>query len=270
MNDGQHWYDADGKPRHTYINKKGGVSKTTIREAKKFNWYPSVTTILGALDKPQLKQWAHRQITDWCYASRPGEEQSADDYFAKAIEGAFQQVQDAADAGTLIHAALEAHGRGLDWDRNAQVYLPQLEHAFPVHVLVDPVLEFFKAEKVEGIAFEKVLVNQEHGFAGSADLIAYTKRGVAVIDFKTRKTSAKYKVEPYDGQPMQIAAYAKTHFRGINPVGCNVYISTTEPGRVEACWYDEEQVKAEYAAFGHLCAVWQHLKGYRPQAEVSA
>jgi hypothetical protein len=229
-----------------------------------------VTTILGALDKPQLKQWAHRQITDWCYASRPGEEQSADDYFAKAIEGAFQQVQDAADAGTLIHAALEAHGRGLDWDRNAQVYLPQLEHAFPVHVLVDPVLEFFKAEKVEGIAFEKVLVNQEHGFAGSADLIAYTKRGVAVIDFKTRKTSAKYKVEPYDGQPMQIAAYAKTHFRGINPVGCNVYISTTEPGRVEACWYDEEQVKAEYAAFGHLCAVWQHLKGYRPQAEVSA
>jgi hypothetical protein len=62
------------------------------------------------------------------------------------------------------------------------------------------------------------------------------------VDYKTKKTTEGEPIVPYPEQKMQIAAYWHAAF----PVwldspmgGCNIFISSTEPGRVEAHWYDK-------------------------------
>jgi hypothetical protein len=61
---------------------------------------------------------------------------------------------------------------------------------------------------------------------------------------------------------MQIAAYAT--IAGATR-GVNLYISTTEPGRIGEAWYDEETIVREYEAFKHVCALWQHINNYKPK-----
>jgi hypothetical protein len=77
----------------------------------------------------------------------------------------------------------------------------------------------------------------------------------------SRKTRSDYDITPWAKEPMQISAYAKI----VNaPRGVNVYISTTEPGRIGEAWYDEVTLNKEYEAFKHVVALWQHQNKYIP------
>lgn len=115
------------------------------------------------------------------------------------------------------------------------------------------------------------LVNREHDYAGTTDAAAVAKlRGKCIIDFKSRKTKVGEEVKSWPEQPMQIAAYHVAHFKetpraGEFLAGVNVYISTTEPGRLEAVWYDAAQLEREWVAFQSACSLWRHLKGYDPR-----
>src|SRR5579872_2300957 len=62
MSTGGHWYTADGKPMHTIIGKNGKERATTLRDARKLNLFPSVTTILAVQDKPMLTQWLLNEL----------------------------------------------------------------------------------------------------------------------------------------------------------------------------------------------------------------
>lgn len=276
LKEGGHWYDADGNPCHTQKCKAGSKNPTratTIRDARKLRLYPSVTGILGILAKPQLERWKFRQITDYAVSNPAAPDGSEDPslYFERAVEGAFKQVQDAADAGSRIHAILEDISLGKSYNRLEEISLPKYGNV-KAHVIIEPVVEWFETHVERVISVEKRLVNKEVGFAGMADLLAELKDGtLACIDFKTRKTDPRYKCEPYEGQPMQIAAYAKTAFPEMEArnalAGCNLYISTTEPGRIEDCWYDDERLAKEFEAFRHVCEIWKHIKGYDPTEE---
>ena len=46
----------------------------------------------------------------------------------------------------------------------------------------------------------------------------------------------------------------------------NIYISTTEPGRIEAYVHDDPV--SEFNFFLNVCAVWRHVKGYDPRKGV--
>jgi RecB family exonuclease len=87
-----------------------------------------------------------------------------------------------------------------------------------------------------------------------------------VIDYKTRKTKPKQKVGPYDTQGMQLAAYAVAKWGEdqLHTVhGYNVYISTTEVGRVEP--YKHDSLVPHWEAFKAACVLWRHVKGYDPR-----
>lgn len=77
----------------------------------------------------------------------------------------------------------------------------------------------------------------------------------------SRKTKPDFDIKPWSKEPMQIAAYAKIVGA---PRGVNVYISTTEPGRIGEVWYDEATLTSEYEAFRHVVALWQHANKYTP------
>jgi hypothetical protein len=77
----------------------------------------------------------------------------------------------------------------------------------------------------------------------------------------SRKTKPDFEIKPWAKEPMQIAAYAKVAgaVRGVN-----LYISTTEPGRIGEAWYDEKTLNENYEAFTHICKYWQFSTGYQP------
>ena len=139
---------------------------------------------------------------------------------------------------------------------------------------VNAVEKWCAANHVTFDAHELRLVSKEFGFAGTTDGAISCPTGRGILDFKTRKTVAGKPCTPYDGQPMQIAAYyaafrpqpGPNYLMPVDAVGVNVFISTTEPGRVEATWYDWEQLAKEWKAFHAALTIWKHFNNYDPAA----
>lgn len=102
-----HFYDKDGTPRYTYTNKKGGISNTTVREARKFGWLPSVTQVLKCAAAPGLVKWMKEQVAKAAYSERPREGESESDYMARILPLAEEVARKARDKGTEIHGAIE-------------------------------------------------------------------------------------------------------------------------------------------------------------------
>lgn len=256
--DGGHWYRKDGTAAHHQPRKDGkGQRNTTIADAREQGLLPSVTTILGTLNKGALTTWKIKEALAVAYRSRPQDGEPLEAYQKRVVEESMAQVGDASDLGTRIHDALEKASMGdLDIDPSLLVY-------------VTPVLEWLEKSRIKVVEVERTLVNTKHGFAGKCDVIAKGPRGKRfVLDYKTRKSKPGQACTPYDGQSMQIAAYAATAFGEAQSVlsrigGINVYISTTEPGRVEH--YQHPDLVEPFAAFRHVCAVWRHLNGYDPR-----
>ena len=215
------------------------------------NLYPSVTSKLSIISNWNLQQWQQREVARYAYFNQPRKLETDEAYIGRVMEGAFEQVGEAADLGTDIHEALELHFTG-------QIYDPQHE------VYVNAVQEWVKKEGVTFTDHELRLVDPQEGYAGTTDAAFNCPKGYGILDFKSRKTKKGQKVTAHDSHPLQIAAYHHAKYNEIldDAIGCNLYISTTEPGRVEAVWYNSEELKDAWFAFRMASRVWEHMKGY--------
>lgn len=258
-NESSHWYDREGNSVFELPKKDGsGLKKTTLADARKMDLLPSVTTLFKVLAKPELDDWKAKQITT-AAASNPimqGEDIGA--YHKRITDIAFAQVDEAADLGTRIHKAIEQHFQGIAYDVEMSTY-------------VDSVQLWVRKTGIKIIAQELRLVNLEEGYAGTTDcefsvdtqLFGET---IGILDFKSRKTKTGEKVTPRDTEPAQIAAYYVARYGTIDGAyGCNVYISTTEPGRIEATWYNEADLKQAWELFRHCAAIWRIKNKYDPR-----
>ena len=259
---GSHWYSLTGDPVHEVKAAKGGMRATTIADARKMHLLPSVTNILGVIAKPQLETWKLNNVAMAALRTTKTAEESDEYWCKRVVEASKEQVVEAADLGSRIHEALELATAG-------EPYADELR------AFVEPVLKWKDAEGIEITDREVVLVNGSEGYAGRCDAVflkdypADGERVAGVLDFKTRKTEPGKKVAPYDGQGAQLAAYAWARFPHCWPlVECvNVYISTTEPGRIEIHRHEDPNAELDY--FRHCAAIWRHLKGYDPRAAVA-
>ena len=264
MSKSQHWYDRDGKAVFEVPKAKGGgMRATTIADARKLGLYPSVTTVLSVLAKPQLVDWQLGQVAGKAYSNPPQDGESQEDYARRIISASQEQVGEAANLGTKIHAAIEAHFKGEPVTEEMQVY-------------VRPTVVALENAGIKLLEHELRLVNTELGYAGTTDAVMVDAAGIeGILDFKSRKTKPGQKCEPWETEPMQIAAYSSAKFGEetdwstvestlIQPHGANVYISTTEPGRVEIVRYNYKDINAAWTAFCAALELWQHLKGYKP------
>lgn len=238
-----HWYFPDGTPCHTVkCTTKDGDRPTTIADARKLGLLPSVTNILSCLRKPALESW---KIEQACLSvlTAPRKEDEALDAFVQRVlhdeRQHEQEARDAADLGTRIHKALQDELSGRIADHGM---LPWVE----------PVWEFLNGLAPKAIETEKVLVGD--GYAGRTDLIATFEGWRHVIDFKTTKTIPTKGA--YWEHQMQTAAYAKAlNLPLLNVRTANIYISTTDPGKLvmsaQEDWLDA------WEAFAHLRDYWQ-------------
>ena len=165
MSKSQHWYDKDGKAVFEVPRAKGGgMRATTIADARKLNLYPSVTTVLSVLAKPSLDDWKLQQVAERAYSNPPQDGEEASAYSRRIIDGAFEQVSDAADLGTKSHAAIEAHFKGQPVPDEMQVY-------------VRPVVALLEREGIKLVSHELRLVNTIDGYAGPSQSSRHTAAG---------------------------------------------------------------------------------------------
>jgi|SRR6516164_3613355 hypothetical protein len=255
-----HWYKTDGEPCYTLPKADGKGEKTPdIRDARKLNLLPSVTTVLQVLAKPALNNWLIEQAVLAVLTSphRPGE--ADDEYVNRIIHVEMVQDQErraAADKGTAIHAALELYFLGKKDQIDPEILpwiLPAAEHI---------------GKSGELVCAERCLVGA--GYAGRTDLILRTPSAWRVWDWKSTKTLPDPKYGAYPEHRLQLSAYGRA-FLDMLPteemhktvyVG-NVYISTVDCGKFIVCetsdWFETFE-----RGFRPLIEHWQWSKGYAP------
>lgn len=257
-----HWYASDGTPKYEVPKADGkGMRKTTITDAKKHGWLPSVTTILGeVLAKPQLTAWLCEQAALAVLTAPKAQSDEPVDLFVKRVlqtERQQDQERDTAAAlGTAVHNVFERLLAGEKFEYAAQLK-PYIEC-----VLALPLL------KGRVVCTEKCIVGP--GFAGKYDCeIDNEEPFLDLLDFKTAKTMPTVKTGSWDEHVLQLAAYA--HARtlqgnlGNKKVRCwNVYISTREPGQVLALENIDWEA-AYHEGFQPLVRHWQWRKQYFPK-----
>lgn len=167
--------ESTSKPLYTISNTR----QHTIYRTADRKRVPGVTTVLGVINKPQLLKWAHQCGLD-------GED--------------FNKVRDkAADIGTIGHAMVEAHLRGMELDTSNlnPDHVSQAENAFLKF------LSWWDAEGFEVLETEVVLVSEVWRCGGTADIIARDRQGrIVLVDLKTGKGI-------YDEHLVQTSAYAE-------------------------------------------------------------
>jgi hypothetical protein len=216
-----------------------------------------------------LERWKFRQLTDACYANpsiQKGQYKwTPEGYNTDMIEKAFEQVDNAADAGTLIHEAIENHFTGADPDYDYSKKVEVNDTDAPLSGYVQQVSDWVLSNDVVVNDCEVRLVNKEYGYAGLTDATINRNGKQGIMDFKTRRTKEGQKVTPYDEHPTQIAAYHMAKYGAIDKdaIGCNLYISTTEIGRIEAIWYNAEDLQLHWEKFKLTLSLWQIIKKYK-------
>ena len=161
-----HWYDQDGNPAYTIIGANGSERNTTLRDARKLQLVPSVTTILGIAAKPALENWKVDQAIMAATTLEQHSSETLDEFRSRIKWQSKQAGKKAAERGTQIHALIEMGFKGKkvsDVYRHVRNYLEVLCPG-----------ETWMAEE----SFTSRL-----GFGGKMDL--RSKSGV-FVDFKTK------------------------------------------------------------------------------------
>lgn len=163
---------------------------------------PGVTTILGVLDKPALLHWAARTAAEATASAIVDGGMPSSAAVERGRLAPFQRRQEAADAGTMAHACVEAHYAGE----------PQPEDATPEAIACAQRV----IRHIEGAGF--VVVASEwasthglagEGFAGTLDLVVTRATSPDEVDSSPRYWIADLKTGKHvvDEVVPQLAAY---------------------------------------------------------------
>lgn len=234
-----HWYTRDGVPQYTVDAVKGGQRNTTLRDARKMNLVPSVTTIINVAAKPALLAWMQQQVLYAALTLPRRPEETEKDYIDRIISDSKEQGRSAADAGTDIHASIQGYYE----------YKPTGKHQESVEACVAAIANHFGFHKwISERSFA-----HEAGFGGKCDL--FSESGI-VADIKTKEFVATDKIDAYDEHLMQLSAYRVG--LGVPNARCaNVFVSRNSPGLVVIKEWSEEDLSRGWEMFLHLLSFWQ-------------
>jgi hypothetical protein len=265
-----HAYTLAGEPRHYQDTKKGAKNPTrptTIKDIREQKLLPSVTDICKMLSAPGLEEYKIGQVIQACFEDTPSANEVFTNYKRRIQEKAGADAAGAADLGTTIHDSLETYlARHDEWYGTVKVSMPDGREV-PIREFVIPAaLEVDKLGLADKVC-EAVVTNPELGYAGTVDLYGHRtadqagNKQLVVVDFKSKRTKPGVAVEPIETHPIQIAAYVgaltppwSMYF---NAEGYNIYISTTEIGRVDVVHYSTDTISRSQRIFEHLLALWR-------------
>src|SRR3990172_10866655 len=99
-----HWYDRKtGEPRYTIIGKNGAERDTTLRDARKLDYVPSVTMIMRNAAAPGLLKYFLDQLGMAILTLPRIDGESDDDFLKRAETDAAEHAGIAREKGKEIH-----------------------------------------------------------------------------------------------------------------------------------------------------------------------
>ena len=167
-----HWYKIDGTPAYEVIAKGTGLPRpATLRDAKTLNLCPSVSGIIRCAAAPGLDKWKQEQVLLAALTTSRAEGETDEAYMARIMADSKEQMIQARDKGTAIHAVLQqSYETGV---QETHEYFPMVKG---VHEAIAE--KFGTHQWVAEKSFSNFM-----GYGGKCDL--YTPDGI-VIDFKTK------------------------------------------------------------------------------------
>lgn len=276
----EHWYSQDGSTAYTYTNAKGKQSNTTLREARKFGYWPSVTTIIGCAASPGLDNYKQEQILqaawDWNWQQDLYTENDYVRYKREVVQQSNKHRNDAAKRGSEIHDLLERFYKG------ESVALETSEGL--TLEIIGEATRFLK-ERFPNAQWqaEKSFCHTGYGFGGKVDL--HDPVNKIVLDFKTKDTDDVKKMVAYNQHHMQSAAYVvlaiqedlekymkehglyKHEIHWINGAKdwkrYNLFISTQVPGLLNLT--ESVDFDRDWGMFHSLLKYWQLSNSHYPE-----
>lgn len=244
-----HWYDRQGRPAYQQTTAKGALRGTDLRDARKFDLVPSVTTVLSVLAKPALETWKVKQgiLAALTLPRDPGEADDA--YLARVMEDSKAQAKAAAEEGTRIHDACECAIKGRPYPgtyrKHVEGALAKLRELFP--------------DVNDWIA--EASFAHPSGFGGKVDL--HSPSTGIVVDYKGKDGDfSDGKRLAYD-QHYQLAAYQNG--LGLPRAPCaNIFFSRTHPGCTYGHKWSAEEIEEGWQVFAATLELWKRLKRFDP------
>lgn len=254
-----HWYQVkDGvvTPCYEIPRKDGkGIRAPKVDDARELGLWPSVTNVLGVLNKPGLEAWKQEQAILAALTLPRLPDEPIDAFAHRVAEDMSAQSEKARDKGTAVHAALE-NFLLTDW----------LEGEADIWALVRPTVEWLThlAPKIHGV---ETYISDPLGYAGRLDLLCQIPpHGLVVVDFKTQKVRRTTKDAPrpefYPEFPLQLAAYAHPLATERWPLGLSVVINTERPEPPFLQWYE---LPEHWGAFQNVFRSWCYMRKYTPE-----
>jgi hypothetical protein len=182
-----------------------------------------VTSIIGAgIPKPFLAPWSAKMVAEYAVDKLDSWAGLAKEDPKAAVDllkrSPYRSTAEKADMGTIVHVAVEAYVRGEPLS-DEQLAEELTERRVPqskwrsTRGYVKGAVEFLSDLEPEILHSEATVYSREHGYAGTADLIAKLRVGKSrrpvVIDYKTSKAI-------YDEVGLQLCAYSRADFVGLN------------------------------------------------------
>ena len=250
-----HYYDKHGGTRYTvpYSDGRKGERNTTLRDAKKNNWVPSVTTIMQVAAKPGLDIWKQNQLIEAAIEIEyTGFSDDPKVFRRKVLAKSKEKGEEASKRGTELHDSLEHYYLTGEYDKNEAFTRPAVE---------------LLMEKLGDIDWKPELsFCHKDGFGGKIDLSGTGKfKEEYIVDFKTKTSGDISKFVAYDEHRMQLAAYAAGLGFSEGARCFNLFISTESPGIVKLIEHSAIEMDKAADMFNCLLKYWQLVKDYKPE-----
>ena len=244
-----HWYQRDGTPQYTVTAKNGNERATTLADARKMNLVPSVTTILNVAAKPGLERWKQEQLLLAAMTLPRAQDEDEKSFIDRVVVDSKEQGKKAAERGTRIHEAVESFYNGV-------MLAEMAEYQVGVYNEIEKVYDVTRFEPEKAFAHEL-------GFGGKVDLHTrkYKDTGL-VLDVKSKEFTDPTKVDAYDENMMQLAAY-RVGLDLPNAVCANVFVSATKPGLVIIKEWSQDDLARGWEMFQSLLRFWQIKNQHR-------
>lgn len=250
----QHWYTRAGEPMYEIAGADGVLRPTTLRDARKLNLVPSVSTIIKCAAAPGLERWKQEQniLAALTLPRKDGEGEA--DWLDRVRQDAKEQARKAAQRGQDIHAAIQRHLGG---------EAPIPKGPYQQHVIGT-------AQRLLGLfPFMDYIPRVEHafahpdGFGGKLDYWHMEDGEDGIADFKTKEFDESKTVKDlaWDEHCIQLAAYR----RGINRPNAkclNIFVSTTVPGLALVRVWEEQELERGLDMFRALLNYYQAKARY--------
>lgn len=245
-----HWYDRDGTPCYEVPTADGKSKRAaTLADARKYGWYPGVTSIIKCAAAPGLENWKLEQAILAALTLPRVDGETNETLLSRIRSDAEEQARKAREKGTEIHAAIQGHYEGEAPNEDFWPY-------------VQGVAETLKANFGEPQWIAEKSCAHQLGFGTKADLSC----AEVLIDFKGSEfDKAKMPtLKTWDEHAMQLAATREA--RRLVGARCAIaYVSRTCPGLCRIIEMDEAELQRGWDMFRALLCYWKASKRYYPE-----